>query len=176
MKRCALLVVAAIACSGGQQQMMPPPDAGDPNQVFLAEDADFADFRAWAAYPVPPGEDGGFIHDLGPRTEYLNEKPPHGATVFPLGTIIVKAMMADPPRNFAMAKRGGDYNDAGAENWEFFEIIEPSDGGSNYILWRGEGAPVGSQYPGSPDNLCNGCHLSSDNDHVNSQALQLTNF
>ena len=100
-----------------------------------------------------------------------------------MGTIIVKHSdgTGDPdnqgPRTFAMVKRGGDYNLAGAMDWEWFELLQanPEDATSPWqISWRGLGPPLGSGYGGGGSE-CNTCHsAASGNDYVQAEPLQLS--
>jgi hypothetical protein len=69
-------------------------------------------------------------------------------------------------------KRGGDFNAAGAKNWEYFELQENP---VKYI-WRGLGPPLGDTYGGDP-NGCNNCHEQcAANDYICSPKLQLSSF
>jgi hypothetical protein len=154
--------------------------ASGPNgSTFLAFGSTFDDFHAWSSYPVPAGTGVGSVHTSGPRTEYVNHLPTSGSTSFPMGTIIVKetdgGVLADRSI-FAMVKRGGSYNAAGAKDWEWFEL-QNVDEHSVRVLWRGVGPPAGEKYGGDPNGGCNGCHTAAkSNDYVQSKALQLDDF
>ncbi|HVZ87525.1 MAG TPA: hypothetical protein VHG72_11190 [Polyangia bacterium] len=167
------------------------------SSIFVATVADFDGFHDWMNWPAMPastlppidggdgvdagptgGGDAGSVHPT-PLTVYINQPPPHGSTSFPVGTVVVKETSAGALTSrtiFAMAKRGGDFNPAGAVNWEWFELSNNADGTVN-INWRGV-EPSGSMDPyASNPNVCNECHLkAAANDDVWSSALQLSNF
>jgi len=109
-------------------------------------------------------------HSAGPRTVYLNHRPPIGATHFQPGTMLVKVIAND--RTFAMAKRGAQYNKAGAYEWEWFELLTAMDGTLS-IEWRGTGPPGDAGYGSSGD--CNSCHhgWGAYNDDVLAPELDL---
>src|ERR1700690_545265 len=175
----ALCAFAAGCNAGGAT---PTADGG----IFVAYASDFRNFHDWpsaSAVPAPtlPAIDGGDGVDAGaptdggvhklPLTVYWHwMQPPHGSTSFPLRTLIVKETSeADPTARkvFAMAKRGGDFNDPGAVNWEWFELQNAADG-SVTINWRGVGPGSGSTdfYAGDPQ-ICNNCHgIALANDYV----------
>jgi hypothetical protein len=154
---------------------------GDPGAdgTFIAFTPDFASWRTWEKFPIGDGTAQGSTHLAGPRTEYLNKRPPKGSAEFPVGTIIVKELETGPVeqrRVFAMAKRGGGYNAASAPGWEWFELANNPDGSLQRIVWRGFGPPAGEQY-GGDSNGCASCHAASrSNDFVASPQLSLSNF
>lgn len=152
--------LVAMACGPGGA----PTDAGSGS--FIAFAADFEGFEAWDSSTLSePGPDP--VHTAYPRTVFINAMPPPGATEFPKGTVIVKKM---PFNTFAMVKRGGGYNAAGALGWEWFELVE---GGAVAIKWRGLGPPIGEVY-GKSGQTCNQCHAGAQaNDFVLTPALQL---
>jgi hypothetical protein len=86
--RVAAAVAAGVlgACGGGG-------GPGDASETFLAFSSTFAPFRGWPSFHSDgPADDGTFPPDvLGPRTQYINLPPPHGASEFPVGTVIVEA-------------------------------------------------------------------------------------
>jgi hypothetical protein len=151
------------ACGGGA-------DAPD---TFLAFSSTFAAFRSWPAFHSDgPADDGTFPVDvLGPRTQYLSAVPPHGATEFPVGTMIVEARESGAQKIFAAVKRGGGFNAGGATDWEWFELSGPPVA----IVWRGVGPPIGDTYGGDPDGGCNACHArcGAANDFICSPRLAL---
>lgn len=155
----------------------PSGDGGDGTQTgtFLAFASSFAGFRHWESFQVPPG-DGNTVHTMGPRTEYLNQRPAAGSAEFPVKTIIVKETTTEALADrtvFAMVKRGGDYNAQGAAGWEWFEL-KNVDENTVDILWRGVGPPAGEKYGGDPNAGCNSCHLGAkDNDFVLSKSIRL---
>jgi len=167
----ATVALALPACAGAAE---PPP--GD---TFIAFASSFSSFRTWESFAVPAGSGAGPVHLTGPRTEYLNHAPPHGAAAFPVGTIVVKeSEEGDIPdrKVFAMVKRGGDYNESGARDWEWFEL-ENVDEDEVTIIWHGVGPPAGEMYGGDPKAGCNSCHLASaKNDFVQSADLSLQRF
>lgn len=157
------VVLLGVACGPGGEA----PDAGAGS--FIAFSQDFEGFTTWASSTLPDA--GPDVHTAGPRTVYLNARPPPGSTAFPKGTIIVKKM---PFNTFAMVKRGGGYNASGALEWEWFELVESQ--GSVAIKWRGLGPPAGEMY-GKSGQTCNQCHAGgAANDFVLTPALQLGSF
>jgi hypothetical protein len=172
----ALLFLAA--CDGDAKNA----DAGNPApQIFVALPEDFYGFQSWEAFHFDgPQEGDAGVHISGRRDVYLKQQPPHGATAFPVGTIIVKSFPDEPtnfgPRTFAMAKRGGNYNSTGAPGWEWFEL-DLSNPATPATVWRGLGPPVGDIYAGTNGGTCNDCHgAAKSNDSVQSAALQLSSF
>src|SRR5882672_6275412 len=112
----ALIACSLVACGGGGGS------AGDAPNTFLAFTTTFAPFRTWVSFHSDgPVDDGTFTPDvLGPRTQYINTVPPHGATEFPIGTVIVEARENGSNKIFGAVKRGGNFNATGAVNWEWF--------------------------------------------------------
>lgn len=166
----ALLLAAALpACGPSSGETTPEGD------TFLAFASSFKDFRKWEAFPVPEGE-ADVVHTLGPRTEYLNHRPAAGATEFGVKTIVVKETTTEALADrkvFAMVKRGGGYNSAGAAGWEWFELKNIDESNVD-IVWRGVGPPAGEMYGGDPNAGCNSCHLGgASNDYVLSAGLDL---
>jgi len=116
---------------------------------------------------------------------FLNHRPPHGATSFSVGTVIVKEIFptdaadANGAKTFAMAKRGGNYNSSGAAGWEWFELDPPQSINPDMpsIVWRGVAPPAGENYGGSSGGTCNDCHSAARaNDFVQSPPLQLADL
>jgi len=141
-------------------------DTGDDSaDSFLAFSSSFSDFRSWTSFHSDgPLDDGSVAAEaLGARMLFINEPPPAGTTVFPVGTIIVEARETGQLNIFAKVKRGGGYNRGGAYDWEWFELIE----NPVTIVWRGLGPPNGESYGGDP-NACNTCHATcgAGNDYV----------
>jgi hypothetical protein len=152
--------------------------------VFIAFASDFANFRSWQSFDVTKeqdadaGLDAGAQHPDARLIEYLNKPPPTGSTAFPVGTIIVKEGTDGPVdmrQYFAMVKRGGTENAAGAKGWEWFELQNAADGTPG-IVWRGVGPPNGTLYGGDPTGGCNSCHVQCGNDAVCAKAVQLAQF
>jgi hypothetical protein len=172
MRWCAVLATAAGLCACG--------GAGDPGTdaapgAFLAFTTTFADFRSWPSFHSDgPADDGTVPADvLGPRTQYLRTPPPHGATAFPVGSVIVEARESGARKIFAGVKRGGGFNAGGAADWEWFELSEQPV----TIVWRGVGPPIGDTYGGDPTGGCNACHATcAGNDYVCSPRLALGAF
>jgi hypothetical protein len=161
------LAIAPAACGS-------PAPADDPN-AYLAFASSFKGFHAWQSFALNSDPIPNSPHTTGARTVYLNAPPPHGATEFPVGTMIVK-QFADPPTIFAMVKRGGGYNALGAAGWEWFEL-KAADDDSVAIVWRGVGPPLGEKYGGDPNGGCNGCHgAARGNDFVQARPLTLSTF
>src|SRR4051812_16999284 len=150
------------------------PAAGeDTSTTFIAFETDFKNFRQWQSFHFTnPSDIGGGVHTAGPRTEYINAMPAPGLTAFPVRTIIVKVIETDPPQIFAMVKRGGNYDPAGAVNWEWFELKELES--TVAIGWRGFGPPAGEKYGGDPSAGCSSCHTAAvANDYVQSPVIRL---
>ena len=177
--KCGLLALfASGACGGGSGSGGSAHDAGAAGDVFVAFASDFKGFRSWHSFDIEMTDDAGTPHPEKTLTEYINKLPPHGATEFPLRTIIVKEGH-DPSITtfFAMVKRGGDYNKNGPIGWEWFELTD-ADAKANTvrIIWHGFGPPAGEMYGGDPNGGCNQCHTPDRNDSVLADALKLENF
>jgi hypothetical protein len=176
------LVLVGAACSPRS------PVVADSGQTFIALASTFQSFRTWQSFhDNGPPDDGTYpAMVLGPRTQYINQLPPHGATQFPVGTVIVEARESGTMKIFASVKRGGGFNLAGAKNWEWFELQEgsggsamPQDPGAPVsIVWRGVGPPIGDAYGADGSASCNTCHTTcgGSNDYVCSPELQLVSF
>ena len=172
---CLAATFALAACGGA---------TNDPTAVQMGAclpfETDFKPFRTWESFAIPESGAQGSVHLVGPKTDYLNHRPPSGSTEFPDCTIIVKEIdvgdFADR-QIFALAKRGGSYGrDTLAPGWEWFELRNNPDGSLEGIVWRGFGPPAGEMYGGDP-NGCAGCHAAArDNDYVQSLPLRLSNF
>jgi hypothetical protein len=173
----ALVALTAVGCSTGPTAATP-----DDSELFQAVSSSFSGFCSWKSAPATTtGDDAGDgLHGLGPLTVYWNQSPPHGATSFPNGTIIVKANeTADPTQRtiFAMVKRGGDFNSSGAVGWDWYSLQQTTAACDVInILWNATVPPGGESYAGTPIGDCNGCHTKTTNDAVWDSALQLSNF
>lgn len=177
--------VVLVACP-----FLPDHDQGADGQTaatFLAQNADFADYKSWPHIVVGTGPvtDG---HTSQDRTVYINAVPADDAESFDVGTIMVKEGSGKEAEGgtgdeiHAMVKRGGTFNAAGAAGWEWFELA-PSTTGSLLIKWRGEQPPDGESYgcvAGVCDTGfggCNECHSGARaNDFVLSEPLTLGRF
>jgi hypothetical protein len=167
MRPLALLMLIASGCG--------PVDDTPAPEVFIALPRDFRDYAQWTHFTLPPREVVGSPHLAGESALFINRIPPSGSTAFPIGTIIVKRL-ADETQSFAMVKRGGGYNSAGASGWEWFEI-KPAADGTPVIVWRGITPPAGEMYHGVSGGECNLCHEAGRaNDFVQSEPLLLTGF
>lgn len=186
MRRVLVVLSLGLGGLGGLVGLgaCPPPDAStvaDAPSTFIAFTPAFQDFRSWTSFHSdgPPADAYPTRPDvLGPRTQYINHVPEHGATEFPVGTIIVEARENSTMRIFASVKRGGQFNATGAVNWEYFELTEAAGSGSPVSMtWRGVGPPLGDTYGGDP-NGCNSCHTvcGATNDFICSAKLQLKEF
>jgi hypothetical protein len=164
-------LVLSLGSCGSDAQSDPPPNA-----TYLAFASSFADFRSWTARHSDGPADKSFPPDvLGPRTQYINRAPAKGSTSFPVGTIIVESRESGAKNIFAMVKRGGGFNESGARDWEWFELVE--SGSAVTIKWRGFGPPLGEVYGGDASGGCNACHTRfASNDYVASAQLQLGGF
>ena len=140
----------------------------------------FQPFRAWTSvHDQGPVDDGTFPVDvLGPRTQYINQLPPHGAKTFPVGTMIVEARESGAMLILAEVKRGGNFNAAGAVDWEWFQLSEDPASKAVSVVWRGTAPPSGTSYGPQTGPDCSGCHIAcgSQNDAVCSPGLQLASF
>ena len=168
-----LAVSVGVAACGSS-----PADPGEQGDVVVAFSSSFVGFHSWETFFLTSEPIASSPHTSGPRTVYLNKRPPTGSTSFPVGTIIVKELTApdDTKNTFAMVKRGGGYNAAGATDWEWFELVPGSDQAIS-IIWRGVGPPVGEKYGGDPNGGCNGCHANAKaNDFVQATPLSLSSF
>jgi hypothetical protein len=123
--------------------------------------------------------DAACVHTASvPRFAFLNGAPAHGATEFPVGTIIVKEVNVGElttRKIFAMQKRGGGFDPGGAVDWEWFEL-QNLDADNVRIVWRGNGPPNGETYGGNPAT-CNDCHAGAKtNDFVWTMGFELSSF
>jgi hypothetical protein len=176
-----VIAVALIACGVAACGSSPSGETDAAPDTFLAFNPAFAPFRTWTSFHSDgPVDDGTFSADvLGPRTQYINTPPAHGATEFPVGTIIVESRENASHKIFAGVKRGGGFNSTGALDWEWFELTEdPTVTPAVQIAWRGFGPPSGEMYGGDPNGGCNSCHMKcgATNDYVCSAKLQLPSF
>jgi hypothetical protein len=167
----SVVVSSALCACGAATQSTTTTDG-----PFIALQRDFAGFEDWEPFSFEQTADGP-AHLAGPRTVYLNHRPPRGSTTFPIGTILVKSIK--PPgadeQILAMVKRGAGFNQNGATGWEWFEL-QRSAQGAPVIVWRGVGPPAGENYS-QTGTSCNDCHSAgSDNDFVRSEPLSLKNF
>ena len=170
----ALIAAIGVGCSSGGTE--PTSET-----TFLATSASFSDFCSWSQAPATTEADASDgLHGLGPLTVYWNHAPPHGATAFPVGTIIVKANDATDPTQrtiFAMVKRGGGFNSSGAVGWDWYSLQQTTAACDvELVLWSGPTPPNGETYANQPVGDCNGCHVQAGNDGVWDSALQLSNF
>jgi hypothetical protein len=172
-----LVLAACAACSSSGDSA----DAGS-SGMFLPSAQSFDNFLNWQNKPATSSDDAGDgLHGVGPLEVYWNQSPPHGATSFPVGTIIVKETEETDVTArtvFAMVKVGGAYNDGpgGAKGWEWFSLHNNGDG-TVTVLWQGLQPQAGQTYANQPIGDCNGCHsVAVANDYVWDSALQLSSF
>lgn len=174
----ALALGGMAACGGSTAD--PTTDGDGSCEQFIAFSLDFDNFRNWESFPLPDAPELGVVHLAGPKTDYLNKRPPPGSTEFPKGTIIVKEVdVGDIPDRqvFALVKRGCTFNSARAPGWEWFELNNDATGLHPQINWRGFGPPLGTEVYGGDPNACSDCHSNAKaNDYVQSPPLQLSNF
>ena len=157
--RALLLTICLLGCTTA-------PTDGE----FVVQDSDFDGLETWQHWSIAATAPGSF-HTTGPRIVYLNRKPPADATVFPVGTILVKTLENGSGDTFAMVKRGGDYNADWARGWEWLEITKTS--GQWRIVWRGDTPPEGAGYA-EEGVSCNLCHaMARTHDWVQSKVLKL---
>ncbi len=168
---------AAGQCTEAENSAPPPPADSVP---FIAFTTNFCGYRRWASFSIANTKAQGNVHVAGPRTAYLNKRPPPGSREFPVGTIIVKELTTGAIEDrsvFAMVKRGGGYDTTGAVNWEWFELKNTPDGNVSRIVWHGFGPPNGLDAYGGDPKVCNTCHAGAKgNDYVQSAELQLAHF
>ena len=170
-------LLAGTGC-GGAGDADPSAEGGS----FLAFASAFEGFRTWPSTPLGGTPIPESPHTSGPRVVYVNRAPAAGSTAFHVGTVIVKEFAgtaADPARIFAMVKRGGGFNSAGAAGWEWFELQATSAAPESLvaIVWRGVGPPLGEIYGGDPNGGCNGCHAGARaSDFVQTPGLALSSF
>jgi hypothetical protein len=180
--RSGLALCLAPAACGSSDSGARPVDAGPPSQV-IAQANDFAGFCKWSSAPATPVTSAPVgIHGVHPMTVYWKEPPPHGATEFPVGTVILKESEDTTPTTrivFAMVKRkarGAGFNPDGADGWEWFSLQDQGDC-TVLILWRGAAPPVLTTYSDLLVGDCNGCHSKIvASDYVFDTALQLSSF
>jgi hypothetical protein len=189
----ATLVVAGgvSSCSSSSASVAVTGKDGGAPAVYVPYPSDFCGYTAWTTYVEPDAggdgiipatslTDGGFIHVGGGRTEYVKfvyGPPSHGATEWPVGTLIVKTIPAQS-QIFAMAKVGGGYNpnlpDGGPLNWEWLEL--PTGSCPVDFIWSGAEPPMNQSYGGTPQ-ACNQCHSGyPDNDYVASPKILLEDY
>jgi hypothetical protein len=184
-----LLLLALGASSAGCRQQ--PKRELPGREPYIALERDFQDFESWTKVDLSHRPAVGATHAAGEAHEYINQMPPAGAKTFPVGTILVKTVKAQPkaegkadaagepehdPRThvFAMVKRGAGYNHSGSPGWEWFELRRREDD-SLGIVWRGINPPNSEGYLGDPAGGCNSCHqMAIKNDYVHATALALT--
>ncbi|HEX4456565.1 MAG TPA: hypothetical protein VIA18_01265 [Polyangia bacterium] len=123
-----LAVVASSSCGGGHGG---GSDMTSPVPEFIVQDSDVAGFTSWYSQPFVADPLSDIVYPPGSRVGFINHLAPAGATAYPLGTIIIKAIenSTDPTtwELFGMSKRGGDYNAAGAVGWDFM-LLRFQDG------------------------------------------------
>jgi hypothetical protein len=174
---------SVVAVVGGcSSSTLPDADAGctefDPAGSATAFD-NFCNWNQAVATNDEDASDG--LHGIGPLKVYWNQSPRHGASAFPVGTIIVKESQGQDPTQrtaFAMVKRGCGFNseNGGANGWEWWSLADNGNC-TMTLLWRGVQAPAAESYSGMPVGNCNGCHtMVVDNDSVWDSALQLSRF
>lgn len=174
----AALLLGALAAHGCGSVEVPPAEktVRDP---FIAMQSDFIAMFGWHHWDLPDVMNS-FGHRRGGESHlYVNRPVPPVDQPLPVGTILIKLVeLGDDPRDWdvhAMAKRGGDFNAAGAPGWEYLELGLTEDR-EPIILWRGEGdARNPGGYGNSPDGTpigCNQCHGAVvTGDHAFSRAL-----
>lgn len=154
-------VVALLAACGAPAD---EPASGSTSGQFIAFNRDFNDFRAWPRVSLGRFTAGGHLE--GPVQYAYVSAPRDPATGrFPRGARIVRSLEdGDPTRwgLFAMAKRGGGYNAAGASGWEFFRLVIDA-AGEVQIVSRGLNATqAGDPYDIGEGTGCNTCHGLED--------------
>lgn len=188
---CAALALA-IACSEAPNaptpSPAPPSGAPAPPEELVATHADFEGFQRWERIALENATAPTKARP-GPAAVYVNRRAPLGATSWPVGTILVKAIESgEDPRDWtvhAMVKRAPLFNPTGAVGWEFFGLQLTAEG-RPVILWRSEGDNDGHSYsaglslagtagraPGA-ELTCIDCHTAAwQDDDVLTPALSL---
>ncbi len=181
MKACLILAAVGLigACGddSSKDDVNPVANTAAVVEPFIALERDFKGFEKWDSFALGMSPAMGTVHVAGKRSDFLNRRPPAGATTFPVGTIVVKVIEPMEPGGtgqiFAMVKRGGGYNDEGAVGWEWFEL-EVNKGQAPIIAWRGTSAPTAEKYGGEKVGTCNACHtVAHENDFIQAPPLNL---
>jgi len=153
---------------------------GPSGPVFIALTSDFADYASWEKVVLGDGVLEG--HPTGMRLGYRNMKP-NSQGIYPVGSILLKVITVSPSEIefFAMAKRGGGFNSAGALDWEFLTLKLGSTN-APVVFTRGDNpvdpdsaVPNSHGYgdPSATGVTCNRCHgvLGTERtDHILSPA------
>ncbi len=183
MRRLLFVAPLLLAVASGCTETEPP------EAVFIALQRDFAGFESWPRYFVGNSPLPG--HSVGDRFGYIKQLAPKGAAAYPVGSIIVKTVESGATKQewalFAMAKRGGGFNAAGAKDWEFFTLrfstsgvpvivsrgSNPADGDADGDADGGTtGGGYGSTGSGSTCNRCHGLPGTEQLDYVLSAVLR----
>jgi hypothetical protein len=182
---CAFIGLLVGCSSGSDPSVVAPADGSAPAAPteFVAQASTFAGFCKWSSAPATPIQSVPVgIHGLNDMVVYWRQPPPHGATSFPVGTVILKESQDATPASrivFAMVKRkarGAGYNSDGADGWEWFSLQDLGSCSAS-INWRGPSAPVLTSYSDLLVGDCNGCHGKvTSSDYVWDTALQLSSF
>lgn len=169
----AILALVLVGCSCGAEA---------PTEL-VADVSDFADYRTWTSFERTRS---GLMpaHPNGTSRVYINHLPEHGASTFPIGTIVVRETeigARDTWEVHVMVRRSAEFNPLGAVGWEFFDLrLAPDDSTPPTILWRGEGPANDADGYANEDGTflgCNHCHGAAvRNDSVIGSELQLTSF
>lgn len=173
MRTRTLLFALTLSCTAGSEPPAPT--------TFVALASDFQPYATWTNFYVGDVPDPNGVDLTGPRTVYVNRLPPHGATEFPVGTMLVKVVQTDPkPQDwqmFGLVKRGGGFDEEGAPNWEWFGLALDASG-RVVIEWRGTGPPPDASYGSFGAALgCVFCHANARaNDYVETPQLELSKF
>jgi hypothetical protein len=159
-------------------------------------------FMTSCATPEPPefvgvshwthfdrGADPVHLDDpTGHAEVWIDHLPAHGATSFPVGTHIVRAMgEGDDPTTWeahGLVKVGGDFNADGAVGWEYCGLDASRDASGDLAFatrWHGVGPPDGDGYAHAGDAGpvlgCNHCHGAATwNDSILGPELTLSDF
>jgi hypothetical protein len=117
---CFALSIFALACSKTET---PAPKTSTPTTEFVAQDADFKDFKNWTvvANLQKALSSDGRAHTDAARTIWINKNINRGTNgEYSLGTIFVKEVQGGYGI-VGMAKRGGSFN-AQHNGWEWFRL------------------------------------------------------
>ena len=179
----AILIVSVAFVSCDRAQQMLDPVVVEDMRTDMKKILDAGTYTSWASLALPAptmtvaeaeaagnAAGTGAAHNPGSdvftsRTVYINEMGAMankaGATEYPAGTIIFKAIM-DETETFvdkvAMMMKSDDEMYTGHGGWRYEKYARPSEDGE-YMQVRGSNLE-------DAGNGCHGCHAKADNDSV----------
>ena len=124
-----LAVASAVGCGGGGQR----------RDLHRARPR-LRRVPGWYSATLPFNELSATVDPVGTHVGFVNRRPPAGATSYPVGTILVKAIEPSDDATtwelFGMVKRGGGFNASGATDWEYVLMRVAGDGNPVHHLAR----------------------------------------